>query len=64
MTEPAGHLQCPFCDDYAVERLFVASLNMDACACSICGARWDERRDTGAYEGRGSASSVISRPPR
>jgi len=64
VSEPTGHLQCPFCNDYGVDRLFVASLNMDACVCPSCGARWDERRDTGTFEGRGTRSSVISRPPR
>lgn len=54
------HLQCPFCEDYEVHRLFVATLDLDACACGACGARWDERRSTGRYIGRGSRATVFA----
>ena len=55
------HLACPFCEGYAVERLYLASLDLDSCACSACGARWDERAGSGDYAGRGSSTSVFAR---
>ncbi|MDQ3145670.1 MAG: hypothetical protein M3R01_01840 [Actinomycetota bacterium] len=60
MERDKKHLQCPFCEEYDVERLFVASLDLDACACNACGARWDVRRSTGRYAGRGSRSTVFA----
>ncbi|MGD9797073.1 MAG: hypothetical protein AB7H43_12500 [Acidimicrobiia bacterium] len=61
MTDEAIHrLRCPFCEGYDVERLYLASVQLDACACRECGARWDERRATGEFVGRGNRSSVIS----
>ena len=52
MDERAGHLRCPFCEAYEVERLYLASLRLDACACGSCGARWDEDPVSGDYKGR------------
>lgn len=43
-----GRLQCPFCASYDVERLFIASLRVDSCACVACQGRWDEDREAGA----------------
>ena len=54
-----GRFQCPFCNSYDVSRLFVASLRMDSCECSACGARWDEVAGSGEYKGRSTRSSVL-----
>ena len=54
-----GHLTCPFCSSYDVHRLYVASIRMDSCECTGCGARWDEERSSGEYRGRASRSSVL-----
>jgi hypothetical protein len=66
-NERAGHLQCPFCEAYEVERLYLASLRIDSCACSSCGARWDEDAVSGDYLGRAAKETVFgtgtSRPP-
>jgi ribosomal protein L37AE/L43A len=59
MSQGTGHLQCPFCGAYEVERLFLASIGLDACACDCCGARWDEDAASGEYRGRSAASSVL-----
>ena len=61
MNEGGGHLQCPFCGGYDVDRLYLAMLQLDSCACHTCDARWDERCDTGAFAGRGSRHSVLAR---
>ena len=58
-ADAGGHLQCPFCCSYDVTRLYVASLNMDACECLTCAARWDEERGSGQYRGRGHRGSVL-----
>ena len=62
MTRTAGgpHLACPFCSGYEVDRLFVASANLDSCECLTCGARWDEDRASGEYLGRATKSSVLA----
>lgn len=62
MYEQPGHLRCPFCEAYEVDRLYLASLRLDACACSSCGARWDEDATSGAYRGRTADRSAF-RPP-
>ncbi|HZA75598.1 MAG TPA: hypothetical protein VE623_04325 [Acidimicrobiales bacterium] len=59
MDHDSGHLQCPFCHAYQVERLYIGSLHIDACTCDGCGARWDEDAETGRYRGRGGLESVI-----
>ena len=57
----ASHrLQCPFCAGYDVDRLYLAGLDLDACACTSCGARWDEKVETGEFVGRGSKATVVS----
>jgi len=58
MSEGTGHLQCPFCEAYEVDRLYLASLRLDSCACLSCGARWDEDPVTGDYRGRGPKQSL------
>lgn len=58
-SDDAGRFQCPFCNSYDVSRLFVASLRMDSCECSSCGARWDELAGSGEYRGRATKSSVL-----
>ncbi|HVE95142.1 MAG TPA: hypothetical protein VNB24_09490 [Acidimicrobiales bacterium] len=55
-----GHLACPFCASYDVDRLFIATANLDCCECAACGARWDEERGTGEYRGRSKRSSVLA----
>lgn len=62
MHEQAGHLQCPFCETYEVERLYLASLRLDSCTCGSCGARWDEDTVTGDYRGRSFELGGL-RPP-
>jgi len=57
----APHLSCPFCSGYAVERMYIASANLDSCECLACGARWDEEQGSGAYRGRGAHASALIR---
>ncbi len=52
----AGHLRCPFCGAYEVQRLYLGSLHLDSCQCESCGARWDQDPRSGAYRGRLSRS--------
>ena len=54
------HLACPFCSGYAIDRLFIASVDLDSCECMSCGARWDEDRGSGEYRGRAARSSVLA----
>jgi hypothetical protein len=54
-----AHLACPFCASYEVARMFIASVNLDSCECSACGARWDEDRGSGEYRGRAARASVL-----
>ena len=60
MAGDTEHFQCPYCDSYEVERLYLASLNLDSCACIACGARWDEDAASGEFRGRASKSSVLA----
>jgi transposase-like protein len=55
-----GHLQCPFCNSYEIERLYLASLRLDSCQCESCGARWDEDTDSGEFRGRADRTSVLA----
>jgi hypothetical protein len=55
-----GHLRCAFCGTYDVDRLYLASLDLDSCECRGCGRRWDEDRGSGTYRGRADRSSVIT----
>jgi transposase-like protein len=64
MDDSTGHMQCPFCGAYEVDRLFIGSLRVDSCTCQGCGSRWDEDAKTGAYRGRGDAESVMAPRPR
>jgi transposase-like protein len=59
MSERVGHLQCPFCEAYEVERLYMASVRLDSCICDSCGARWEEDPVTGEYRGRSAKQSVL-----
>jgi hypothetical protein len=52
-------LRCPYCTGYDVRRLYLASVDVDACDCGACGARWDERHSDGAFVGRGSRATVL-----
>ena len=60
MVEGARHLQCPFCEGYEVERLYLGSIGVDSCECGACGARWDEEVGSGDYRGLASPESVIT----
>ena len=52
--DDGGRLQCPFCEAYEIDRLYLATLRVDSCICASCGARWDEDTSTGEYRGRQS----------
>lgn len=54
-----GHLRCPYCEEYGVQRMYVASTRLDSCECPSCGARWDEDHATGAFRGRAARTSVV-----
>jgi hypothetical protein len=58
--EDSEHFQCPYCSSFDVDRLFLASLRLDSCACLTCGARWDEDATSGEFRGRSSQSSVMT----
>jgi transcription elongation factor Elf1 len=58
--DEAEHFQCPFCNSFEVDRLYLASLRLDSCACLSCGARWDEDAASGEYKGRAIRSSVLA----
>jgi transcription elongation factor Elf1 len=61
----SGHFACPFCNSYDVNRLYIASVDLDSCECASCGARWDQERTSGKYRGRSDRSSVLyPRTPR
>jgi hypothetical protein len=60
VSAESGRLQCPFCLGYDVDRMYLASLQLDSCACAGCGARWDEKVGTGEFVGRGSRATVVS----
>ena len=60
MASGGEHFQCPYCDSFDVDRLYVAPLGVDACACLTCGARWDEDAASGEFRGRANSSSVLA----
>lgn len=64
VAEKPGHFQCPFCNSFDVNRLYMASLHLDSCECCSCGARWDEEEGSGEYRGRSNKSSVLVRRTR
>lgn len=51
---------CPFCHSHEVDRLFLAAVRLDSCACLSCGARWDEDAETHEFRGRSSRSSILA----
>ncbi|MCD9623089.1 hypothetical protein [Rhabdothermincola salaria] len=51
-------LECPYCNDCEVERLFLASFGLDSCQCGSCGARWDQDARSGQYRGRASRTWI------
>ncbi|MBA2283154.1 MAG: hypothetical protein H0W25_18245 [Acidimicrobiia bacterium] len=55
-----SHFTCPFCNSHEVDRLFLASLRIDSCACLSCGARWDEDCESGEFRGRATRSSILA----
>ena len=60
MGEESEHFTCPYCGSFEVDRLYLASLGLDSCACLSCGARWDEDATSGEFRGRASQSSVLA----
>lgn len=60
MGGDAEHFQCPYCESYEVDRLYLASLKLDSCVCMTCSARWDEDATSGEFRGRASRSSVMT----
>ena len=60
MGDEAEHFQCPYCSSFEVDRLYLASLRLDSCACLTCGARWDEDAASGEFRGRSSQSAVMT----
>jgi hypothetical protein len=61
MEPSGGHLGCPYCCTYEVDRLFVATVHLDACRCRACGASWDEEPESGTFRGRSTAQSALVR---
>jgi hypothetical protein len=59
-------IECPFCTSVHVERLYLAAVNLDTCACLACGARWDEDATSGEFRGRppSKSASLIAPPER
>jgi hypothetical protein len=55
-----AHFSCPFCNSHDIDRLYLASLRIDSCACLSCGARWDEDAASGAFRGRSARSSILA----
>lgn len=56
-----GHLRCPYCGAYGVERMFLVPAKVDSCECTTCRARWDEDPITGEFKGRAGRQSVLDR---
>ena len=50
MTDRRGHLRCPYCDAYEVDRLYLGTLRLDSCHCRSCEHRWDEEPESGQCE--------------
>ncbi|MCU1346735.1 MAG: hypothetical protein JWL70_3001, partial [Acidimicrobiia bacterium] len=44
-----GHLRCPYCAAYEVDRMFLAATRLDSCACRLCGALLDEDSLSGVF---------------
>jgi hypothetical protein len=59
MADRIAHLGCPYCCSYEVDRLFLATIGMDACSCRACGAEWDEDCQTGECRGRSADHSAL-----
>ena len=58
-----GRFQCPYCNSYDVERMFIASVRADSCECLACGGRWDEEAASGRLRAADDGASVLL-PPR
>ena len=56
----SDHFECPFCTSHEVDRLYLATLRLDSCACLSCGARWDEDPESGEFRGRSDRSSILA----
>lgn len=59
-SEGTGPLDCPFCGAYEIDRMYLGTIQLDACTCQACGSRWDQDAVTGEYRGRGSGESVVA----
>src|SRR3546814_12984492 len=53
-----GHLRCPFCEAYEVERLYLATLRLDSCPTHSYWARWAEDPARATSRGRPSRSAT------
>ena len=60
MSHGTEHFQCPYCESFDVDRLYLAGVGIDSCACLACGARWDEDATSGEFRGRSTSSSVLA----
>ena len=56
----SGRFGCPFCASFDVDRMYVATLDADACECRTCGVRWDEARRTGLQLEHADRASVLA----
>jgi transcription elongation factor Elf1 len=63
--ESGVHFQCPFCNSYDVDRLYVGAVNVDSCACAACGSRWDEEcsRERSRYRARSDSILMTDTRP-
>src|SRR3546814_13887456 len=55
-----GHLRCPFCEAYEVERPYLATLRPNSFSSSSFGAPWDRDQPRDTYRGR---HSLCDQPP-
>jgi hypothetical protein len=64
VVSEGGRLRCPYCRAYGVDRLYLASVRLDSCECTNCGARWDEEPISGEFRGRASRQTIFVPRPR
>jgi hypothetical protein len=59
-SDDDSNFSCPYCASHDIDRLYLAALRIDSCACLACGARWDEDAGSGAFRGRSAPTSVLA----
>lgn len=64
MSGRSGHLRCPYCEAYGIDRLYLGSRRADLCACAACGARWHEDPTTGEVLGHGDHDRWVETEPQ